>query len=176
MASLLVTKKIKIYNTHQSRNSSVVEHEVINLDDIKVEDSTASSASKREMTWNAVAVQNLFESYRKARREISNFPPKSRPTLSALVHANFTRLQPNCKLVPTVLMAKLFSLKSSKSFVETPAPVTSSPDVKMEEEEVEDSPGIDTEGSSKKSKNLIFRTWCQFFTRLLFFLIDAQSK
>ena len=145
-----------------------IEPEVISLDEIKDEEST-SVASRNETMWNPTAIRDLFDSYRKARRELSYFPPKSRPGLAALVHANFVSQHPNCKLVPAILMAKLFSLKSSRAASAPASPLTqpaASPSVVVKKEEVEELSGMDEDGggggsSAKKSKSLVFRTWTQ---------------
>ena len=139
------------------------EPEVIDLEDVRLDDSF-SSAAKGEIVWNAIDVQNLFEVYGKAREEMSKFPPKTQPQLSDLVHANFVKLQPNCKLVPSVLLAKFFTLKTSKQFdnyhVATPTPSCSpsSSSISIKKEEIPTNPKVE---ENRKSKNLILRTWTQ---------------
>ena len=128
----------------------------------------SSGPNEGQMDWNVVAIRNLFEAHRKAQEEISAIPSKRRPQLSNLVHTNFIKMHPNCCLVPSILMAKLFSYKSSQSKglpdlkmthnEDIPAAVA---DMKSVQAQREGTPPVVFKEETKKSKSLVFRTWTQ---------------
>jgi len=149
----------------QLHNLNKSEPELIDLDDVKKEpaNATFSMSDKDKMVWNMTAIRDLFDAHRKAQKELSSTPTKYRPQLSNLVHSNFIRLHKNCQLVPSVLMAKLFSYKTAvnKGLLDIkPALNESSNEIQTTSVETMAPPKIKTE-SSAKSKNLVFRTWTQ---------------
>ncbi len=131
----------------------------------------SSGPNEGQMVWNIVTIRNLFEAHRKAQEEIVAIPSHQRPQLSNLVHANFIKLHPNCQDVPSILMAKLFSYKSSQSKGLLDLKMT--PNDNASSTVVGDTKSIQVVGgeeaagavlkeeTKKKSKSLIFRTWTQ---------------
>ena len=186
---MLWTKVTDLSMSDDSQLHSLVKPEpkpeVIELDDIKHVKRRASSVSSAEshapaisnsghIAWNIAAIRSLFEAHRQAQEEIKYSAPK-RSQLSTLVQANFLKSFPNCTLAPSILMAKLFSFKTSQSkglldlkmMPAEPVPV-----VKVSSQPVPDKimPQVqfhtkvepkEEPSSSSRSKSLIFRTWTQ---------------
>ena len=187
---MLWTKVTDLSMSDDSQLHSLVKPEpkpeVVELDDIKHVKRRASSVSSAEshapaisnsghIAWNIAAIRSLFEAHRQAQEEIKCNAHK-RSQLSTLVQANFLKSFPNCTLAPSILMAKLFSFKTSQSkglldlkmMPAEPVPV-----VKVSSQPVPDKimpqvqfhtkvePKEEPCSSSSRSKSLIFRTWTQ---------------
>ena len=158
---------LSLSDVSQLHNLVKGEPELIDLDDINVKKepsvATSSTSDKGQMVWNTRAIRDMFEVHRKAKEELSSIKStKCRPQLSNLVHSNFVRLHPNCQLAPSILMAKLFSYKTSQSKGLLDIKPTQKETTVEIQQTVETNvpPKVKAE-SSAKSKNLVFRTWTQ---------------
>jgi hypothetical protein len=160
ISDALLVRKINDLSFVPDRVKVKLESDAADFADVKFEPAVAAP-EPGDMQWSPSAIQNLFECHREAKRELAKLLPRSRPQLSALLHARFLKAHPDCKLAPSILLAKHFSLKTSGDHqlpaakLEAPAPSSALPAAPVAREAaVESEP-------SKKSKNLVFRTWTQ---------------
>ncbi len=78
---------------------------------------TRAPNSRGQMCWNKQTIRDLFQCHQiglaKRQRSLSAMSKKEAPILSTLVHEEFLKLHPYCKLTPAILMAKLYCWKNA---------------------------------------------------------------
>ena len=72
--------------------------------------------ARGQMCWTNSTITDLFECHQKGMRQrkvcLDTMAKKDAPNLSKLVHKEFLKLHPYCKLSPTILMAKCYCWKN----------------------------------------------------------------
>jgi hypothetical protein len=73
--------------------------------------------ARGQMCWNKRVIRDLFDCHqrglRRRQRCLLASSKRDAPVLSTLVHEEFLRLHPYCKLTPAILMAKLYCWKNA---------------------------------------------------------------
>ncbi len=123
--------------------------------------------SRGQMCWNNQTIRDLFHCHqvglsKRQTNMASATCKKETPLLSTLVHREFLKLHPYCRLTPAILMAKLYCWKNALNKGTLDLDMTESPRLlqKISTEKV--APKIDpVDPKPPVSKDIIFRTWSQ---------------
>ena len=124
--------------------------------------------SRGQVTWNKVAIRDLLQCHAQGLVEHKGLQlaSGSKPVqkLSELVHDKFLRLHPYCRLSPSILMSKCYTLKSqvqNGTIQLEPETLQDQPDQVVKDEIKEET--IENPGKVKRSgsRDLVFRTWTQ---------------
>jgi len=134
---------------------------------------TSAKPVAQKPSYNKTVIKHLFECYRRSLRRRrrclmattgglreSHHPP----SLSALVHEEFLKLHPQCKMTPTTLMARLYGWKKEVSEGKLEVTLDEEDTENQQESPQEDTPEVKVEANvdlSTTTPGIVYRTWSQ---------------
>ncbi len=136
--------------------------------------------SRGQMCWNKQTIKDLFHCHQaglaKRQKSLTSMSKKEAPILSTLVHEEFLKLHPYCKLTPAILMAKLYCWKNALNKgtldleMSAQDEIAAAKSVKQELESEQPKADVSQSLSIKEvansnaaslSKDIVYRTWSQ---------------